>query len=85
MRPWWRYLAYCSWRLVRAGGQLVFGPLFTKRPYAYWVFDWGFARGQLDSFPKLFMAQMKRVKPDENILAGRKPEGPQTYIAIPEA
>jgi len=85
MRPWWRYLAFCCWRLARAGTLLVFGPVFTKRPYAYWVFDWGFARGQLDAFPAMLKAQLKGVKPDADILAGRRPAGPQTYVAIPEA
>lgn len=85
MRPWWRYLAFCLWRLVRAGVQLVLGSLFTKRPYAYWVFDWGFALGQLESFPTLFRAQMKHVPPEHSVLEGRQPEGPQTYVAIPKA
>lgn len=85
MRPWWRYLAFCCWRLARAAVLLVAGPIFTKRPYAYWIFDWGYARGQLDAFPALFRAQMKNVKPDTNILAGLKPTDPQTYVAVPDA
>ncbi|MFN4224734.1 MAG: glycosyltransferase [Hyphomonas sp.] len=85
MRPWWRYLAFCLWRLSRAAVLLMFGPIFTRRPYAYWVFDWGYARGQLEAFPILLKAQLEHRKPDENILAGRKPEGPQTYVAIPDS
>lgn len=85
MRPWWRYLAFSAWRLVRAGVLVTFGPLVTRRPYAYWVFDWGFAVGQMEAFPTLFKAQMKHVPPEENVLHGEKPEGPQTYIAIPDA
>ena len=85
MKPWWRYLAFSLYRLVRAGFLLVFGTLAGKRPYAYWVFDWGFARGQLEAFPTLLRAQLKRVPPEKNILAGQQPEGPQTYIGIPDA
>ncbi len=85
MKPWWRYLAFSLYRLARAGFLLVFGTLAGKRPYAYWVFDWGFARGQLEAFPTLLKAQLKRVPPEKNILAGQQPEGPQTYIAIPDA
>lgn len=85
MRPWWRYLAFTLKQLLVSGSEMVFGTLFTKRPFAYWTFAWGFARGQLDAFPELFIAQMRRIKPDANILSGRQPEGRQTYIAIPEA
>jgi len=85
MRPWWRYLAYCLLQLGRSGFNLVWGPLFGKRPYAYWTFDWGFARGQLDAFPKLFMAQWNRVPPDSEVLSGQRPTSPQTFVGIPEA
>lgn len=85
MRPWWRYLAFSLWRLARAGVLMVFGPIFTKRPPAYFAFDWGYALGQVESFPQVLKAQLENAKPDENILNGRKPEGPQTFIAIPEA
>lgn len=84
MRPWWRYLAFCLYRLVRAGYFLAFGTLFSERPYAYWVYDWGFARGQLDAFPILLKAQLKHVPPERSVLEGKKPEGPQTSVTIPE-
>ena len=45
MKPWWRYLAFSLYRLVRAGFLLVFGTLAGKRPYAYWVFDWYYLIG----------------------------------------
>ncbi|MBU3921389.1 MAG: glycosyltransferase [Alphaproteobacteria bacterium] len=84
MRPWWRYLAFSLYRLVRAGIFNVFGTLFGKRPFAYWVYDWGFARGQLDAFPILLKAQLKHVQPERSVLEGKKPEGPQTSVTIPE-
>ena len=49
------------------------------------MFDWGFALGQLEAFPTLLRAQLKHVPPEKNVLEGRQPEGPQTYIAIPDA
>jgi glycosyltransferase involved in cell wall biosynthesis len=85
MQPWWRYLAFVLYRLVWTGLQLVIGTLAGKRPYAYWVFDWGFARGQLDAFPILLQAQIKHVPPEKAVLSGQKPDGPQTFVAIPDA
>ena len=85
MRPWWRYLAFSVFQLVRSGLAMVFGTALGIRPFAYWTFAWGFARGQLDAFPELFRAQMNHVKPDDAVLAGKRPESPQTFVAIPDA
>jgi glycosyltransferase involved in cell wall biosynthesis len=85
MRPWWRYLAFSVFQLVRSGLAMVFGTALGIRPFAYWTFAWGFARGQLDAFPELFRAQMNHVKPDDVVLAGKRPESPQTFVAIPDA
>ena len=85
LRHWSRYLVFVLLRLLQTGTAMTFGPIFTRRPFAYWVFDWGFARGQLDSFPALVEAYRKRVPADGKILAGEQPDGPQTFAAIPDA
>jgi GT2 family glycosyltransferase len=59
MTPWPRYLAYCLLNVTRRGTEMMVGPIFTSRPFAYWTWRWGFARGQLRAFPRLFAAQMR--------------------------
>ncbi len=59
MTPWPRYLAYCLYGLAQRGANLVFGTLSGKRPFSFWVWHWGFARGQLNALPRIFMAQMR--------------------------
>jgi GT2 family glycosyltransferase len=75
LHPAARYLAYVSFMLAKTSAQLVFGTLSQRRPFAFWVWDFGFAWGQLMAFPLLIKAKMRGLKPDRDALEGRFPTG----------
>jgi GT2 family glycosyltransferase len=51
-----RFMAHIGWRLAKNSVSLAAGVLTRRRPYAYYVWDLGYVRGELDILPDMFRA-----------------------------